>query len=90
MAASDARQFLNDVEKKVWTAADTPGPYLGAEKVEDDCVPFAEKMEGLIRELSHSTSRVRKRKQQTHQRFRRVTPVFQHLVRSEVGNVRHH
>ena len=52
MAASDARQFLNDVEKKVWTAADTPGPYLGAEKVEDDCVPFAEKMEGLIRELA--------------------------------------
>ena len=30
----------------------TPGRYVGAEEVEDDGVPFAEKMEGLTRELA--------------------------------------
>ena len=30
----------------------TPGRYVGAEDVEDDGVPFAEKMEGLTRELA--------------------------------------
>lgn len=30
----------------------TPGRYVGAEEVEDDDVPFAEKMEGLTRELA--------------------------------------
>ena len=29
-----------------------PGRYVGAEEVEDDGVPFAEKMEGLTRELA--------------------------------------
>ena len=31
----------------------TPGRYVGAEEVEDDGVPFAEKMEGLTRELAN-------------------------------------
>ena len=30
----------------------TPGRYVGAEEVEDDGVPFAEKMDGLTRELA--------------------------------------
>jgi len=30
----------------------TPGRYVGAEEVEDDGVQFAEKMEGLTRELA--------------------------------------
>ena len=30
----------------------TPGRYVGAEEVEDDGVPFAEKMKGLTRELA--------------------------------------
>ena len=30
----------------------TPGRYVGAEGVEDDGVPFAEKLEGLTRELA--------------------------------------
>ena len=30
----------------------TPGRYVGAEEVEDDGVPFGEKMEGLTRELA--------------------------------------
>ena len=30
----------------------TPGRYVGAEKVEDDGVPFSEKTEGLTRELA--------------------------------------
>ena len=30
----------------------TPGRYVGAEEVEDDGVPFAEKREGLTRELA--------------------------------------
>ena len=29
-----------------------PGRYVGAEEMEDDGVPFAEKMEGLTRELA--------------------------------------
>jgi type I restriction enzyme M protein len=30
----------------------TPGPYVGAEEIENDEVPFEEKMEGLVAELS--------------------------------------
>ena len=30
----------------------TPGRYVGAEEVKDDGIPFADKMEGLTRELA--------------------------------------
>ena len=36
----------------------TPGRYVGAEEVEDDGVPFAEKMEGLTRLSGHEQIRV--------------------------------
>ena len=48
--------------RPVGTNVLTPGRYVGAEDVEDDGVPFAEKMEGLPRKLAtqfHESEKLR-------------------------------
>lgn len=44
----------------------TPGRYVGAEEVEDDGVPFAEKREGLTRELATKFHKSEKRQAAIH------------------------
>ena len=59
----------------------TPGRYVGAEEVEDDGVPFAEKMEGLTRELAtqfHESDKLQSIRDNMQKRFSKYRIIRKH------------